>query len=68
VLNYLSKVVNDSAFAHTVLCLDYANRYAVEVANKAGFPLFGDMWKKKPEVLDFIDEGGLVVIPFNSLP
>lgn len=67
-LNYLSKVANDPAFAHTVLCLDYVNQYAVEVANKAGFPLFGDMSKKKSEVLDFIADCDVLLIHWWNHP
>jgi len=68
VLNYLSRVAKDPVFTHTVLCLDYANQHAVEVANKVCFPLFGDMSKKKPEVLDFITDCDILLIHWWNHP
>jgi glycosyltransferase involved in cell wall biosynthesis len=68
VLNYLSKVANDSDFAHTVLCLDYANQYAVKVSNKASFPLFSNMSKKKKETLDLIADCDVLLVHWWNHP
>ncbi len=68
VLNYLSKVANDPVFAHSVLCLDYANQNAIEVAKNAGFPLSDNMSKKKPEILDLIVDSDIVLIHWWNHP
>ena len=68
VLNYLSKVANDTAFAHSILCLDYANQHAMDVANKASFPIFGNMSKKKSKVLGLIADCDVLLIHWWNHP
>ncbi len=68
VLNYLSKVANSPVFAHTILCLDYANQYAVETANRAGFPLLDNMSKKKQKLLNLIADSDIVLVHWWNHP
>ena len=68
VLNYLSKVKDSRSFMHRVICLDYANQNAIEVAKNAGFPLFDNMSKKKSEVLGLIADSDIVLIHWWNHP
>lgn len=62
ILNYLSKVKDNLFFLHRVVCLDYANQNALEVAKNVGFSLFDNMSAKKGEVLDMIADSDIVLI------
>src|SRR5260221_6853670 len=68
VLNYLSHVSKSPSFEHKIICLDYANPQAITIAKKVGFPLFGDMSKKREEVLGLITEADLVLIHWWNHP
>jgi glycosyltransferase involved in cell wall biosynthesis len=68
VLNYISKVWNSRYFKHRIICLDYANQNAIEVAKNAGFPLSDNMSKKKSEVLDLIADSDIVLIHWWNHP
>ena len=62
ILNYLSKVKENRFFAHRVVCLDYANENALEVARNASFSLLDNMSKEKREILDLIADSDIVLI------
>lgn len=68
VLNYFSKVKNDSHFIHKVVCLDYANQNAVEIANKIGLFLLDNLSKRKQELLEMIREADIVFIHWWNHP
>ena len=67
-LNYLSKVKDDPSFVHKVVCLDYANHKAVEVAKNVGFSLLDNMSRKKRELLDTIADSDIVLIHWWNHP
>lgn len=67
-LNYFSKAKDDSIFMHEVVCLDYANSKAVEVAKNIGLSLFDKMSEKKQEVLDLIADSDIVLIHWWNHP
>ncbi len=67
-LNYFSKVKGDSSFMHKVVCLDYANHKAVEVAKNIGLSLFGKMSAKKQELLNMIADSDIVLIHWWNHP
>lgn len=68
VLNYLAKAKNSPNFEHRVVCLDYANEKAIEVARSAGFPLSDNMSKKKSELLGLIADSDIVLIHWWNHP
>jgi len=61
-LNYLSKVKDCPSFKHKIVCLDYANQNALEVAKNVGVSLFDNMSEKKGEVHDMIADSDIVLI------
>lgn len=67
-LNYFSKVKDDPTFMHKVVCLDYANHKAVEVAKNIGLSLFDNMSAKKQEILDIIADSDIVLIHWWNHP
>ena len=67
-LNYFSKVKDNPAFTHKVVCLDYANDKAVESAKNTGISLFDKMSAKKQEILDIISESDIVIIHWWNHP
>jgi len=67
-LNYLSKVRDDPSIVHSVVCLDYANHKAVEVAKNIGLSLFDKMSAKKQEILDIIADSDIVLIHWWNHP
>jgi len=67
-LNYLLKVRNDPSIVHSVVCLDYANHKAVEVAKNIGLSLFDKMSAKKQEILDIIADSDIVLIHWWNHP
>lgn len=58
-LNYLAKAKEDT---HQVVCLDYANQNAIEVAKKIGLSLFDEMATKKEGIIDIIPNFDIVLI------
>lgn len=67
-LNYISSVVGKGLYIHQVVCLDYANMHAKEVAKSAGFLLRDNMSKSKPELLRLIAESDIVLIYWWNHP
>ncbi len=67
-LNYLSKVKDYPSFVHKVVCLDYANQNAVEVARNVGFSLLDNRAEKKRELLDIIADSDVVLIHWWNHP
>ena len=57
-LNYLAKLQDD----HAVVCLDYANQKAKEVAKESGLQLFDEMTAKKEEIVEIIPDFDIVLI------
>lgn len=68
ILNYLSKVKDNLFFLHRVVCLDYANENAIEVARNVGFSLLDNMSEKKRELLDMIADSNIVLIHWWNHP
>src|SRR3989338_4970404 len=68
VLNYLKKVVKNQHFEHRVVCLDYANKNSIIVSKKIGFKLWGDMSKKKEDVLSLIAKSDIVLVHWWNHP
>lgn len=68
VLNYFLKVKNSRSFTHRIVCLDYANKNAIEIAKGAGFSLLDNMSKKKAEILDLIADSDIVLIHWWNHP
>jgi len=62
ILNYLSKAKENLSFVQRVVCLDYVNENALEVARNAGFSLLDNMSKKKRELLNIIADSDIVLI------
>jgi glycosyltransferase involved in cell wall biosynthesis len=63
-LNYLAKVKDD----HQVVCLDYANKKAIEVAKQIGLPLFDEMATKTEQIVDIIPDFDIVLIHWWNHP
>lgn len=68
VLNYLSKVKDSHLFNHRIVCLDYANDNAKDIAKEVGFSLLSDMSKEKQVVLDLIAESDIVLVHWWNHP
>lgn len=67
-LSYLSKVKENLSFAHRVVCLDYANESALDVAKNIGLMLFDKMAGKKQQLLKMIAEPDIVLIHWWNHP
>lgn len=67
-LSYLSKVKDEPSFIHKVVCLDYANHKAVEVAKNIGLSLSDNMSVKKRELLNLIADSDIVLIHWWNHP
>jgi glycosyltransferase involved in cell wall biosynthesis len=61
-LNYLERVKKNPNFSHKVICLDYANENAIEIARNVGFSLLDNMSRKKRELLNIIADSDIVLI------
>lgn len=68
VLSYLARVASSQHFKHTAVCLDYANKNAIEISKKAGFSLFDNMSKKKSKILKLIADADVVLIHWWNHP
>lgn len=68
VLNYVSKAGKDHWFRHEIICLDYANEDSIKISKKIGFGLWGNMSKRKPEILKMVAEADLVLIHLWNHP
>lgn len=68
VLNYLARVTGSVDFKHSAICLDYANPNAVEIAEKAGFPLLDNMSRKKPKILRLIADSDVILVHWWNHP
>jgi len=68
VLNYLLKAKDSCSFTHRAICLDYANKNAIEIAKSAGFSLLDNMSKRKTEILDLIADSDIVLIHWWNHP
>ena len=66
VLSYFSKVKEDPAFLHKLICLDYANDNAIEVAEKNNILLFDKMSFKMQKIL--VAESDIVLIHWWNHP
>lgn len=65
VLNYIK---NDTNFNHKVVCLDYINDNAVEVAKSIDLEVYGDLSKDVSKVLSLIKEADIVLVHFWNHP
>jgi glycosyltransferase involved in cell wall biosynthesis len=61
-LNYLAKVKGDRTFTHRVVCLDYANQKAIEVAKSIGLELFDERASRTGEICDMIADSDIVLM------
>ena len=68
ILNYLAKVKDDRRVSHEVVCLDYANEYALETAPKIGLALADKMAGRTPELLEKIATADIVLIHWWNHP
>lgn len=68
ILNYLSKVKDDCCFEHQVVCLDYANDNALDVAKNIGLMLSANMTGKEQQLFNLIAEADIVLIHWWNHP
>lgn len=66
-LNYLSKVKDNNGYTHEVICLDYANENAVEIAESINLKL-SDKMSDNPQLLNAIAEADAVLIHWWNHP
>ena len=66
-LNYLTKVKDDSEYTHEVICLDYANENAVETANNINLKL-SDKMAGNPQLLNAAEQADVVLIHWWNHP
>ena len=67
-LNYLIKIKNESGFSHEIVCLDYANENAKNIANKENIILSDNFSKNHPELLHKIANADIVIIHWWNHP
>jgi len=66
-LNYLSKVKDNCMYVHEIICLDYANEYAIQVAKKINLKL-SDKMAGNPELFNAIAQADIVLIHWWNHP
>jgi glycosyltransferase involved in cell wall biosynthesis len=67
-LNYVIHEKENYNFSHKIVCLDYANDYAKEVAKKEGIFLKDWLSEKNEELLRMIEETDIVLIHWINNP
>lgn len=67
-LTYLINTKNDSNFKHQLLCLDYANKNAVNIAHKHDLILLDNMKNKGRKLLEKISKADIVLIHWWNHP
>ena len=68
VLNYLAKAKKDSFFLHKIVCLDYANEHALDVAKNIGLVLTDRMAGRSQQLSAMIAEADIVLIHWWNHP
>ncbi len=67
-LNYLARIDGNSRSVHRVVCLDYANAKALEVARVKGFDLVENMAGNPAGILKAIGEADIVLVHWWNHP
>jgi len=67
-LNYFTKVKGEQSFVHEVVCLDYANEHALNVAKNIGLMLTDRMAGKGQQLLTMIDGADIILIHWWNHP
>lgn len=68
ILGYLKKIKGNQDFTHKVLCLDYANKKALEASNSIGFSLIDNMCKNHQIVIKEIKNADIVIVHWWNHP
>ena len=67
-LNYLIKIKNDALYSHEIVCLDYANENARNIATKEGLILSDNFYKNHDELLFKIADSDIVLVHWWNHP
>ncbi len=67
-LNYLSRVADDVIFQHQVVCLDYANENAIQIAKEINLPLLDNISKDISKLVKIIKDVDIILIHWWNHP